>query len=556
MYLEGGHILIYSGVPNEKKAAAGVGCVIHKDRIKHIQTWESWTERILTVEMKDEGEENLTIITVYGPDENEKKEIKDKFWEDLNIAVENSKGNIFIIGDFNGRVGTKDMSTSDVIGKYGEEVRNNNGRRLIEFCELNSLIVTNTHYEHKNIHKFTRQGPRETEKSIIDYILIERNNRRALQDIRVRRGPEISSDHYLLEAKIKHRIEPQTRAAENRKKIESETIKNYKLRDKQIAQKYEELTNLKITNLMRPIQVSNLEQKWQLLKGILIETAREACEVYRKNNKTKQTSWWNDEIKNHVKMKKKMWEKYLGNKTEENYDRYKEERKKVRDMIKIEKEKTWIQFGQQMEYNSKENQKVFYRTMKNIRIDKPTRDTRIKNTDGTIIRDDQEIMERWKQHFQELLTSNEVNREENNEENEERTEQEENTDEITNEEIETAIKKLKNGKSPGHDRITPEMLKYMGLEGRKLLREICNEAWKKEEIPSDREMGVILPIHKKGDIKEYNNYRGITLLCTALKVYETVLEQKLKNIIETTLEEAQSGFRKGRGVQDHIQSEK
>ncbi|XP_050499989.1 craniofacial development protein 2-like isoform X3 [Diabrotica virgifera virgifera] len=205
IHLEGGHLLIYSGVPPEKRAAAGVGTIIKKEKVIKIQDWKGWSERIVALEMKDEQGEPQTIITAYGPDENEKKEIKEKFWTDLNIAIENSKGQIYVIGDFNGRVGIKDETVTDVIGRYGEEVRNDNGKRLIEFCVLNNLIVTNTHYQHKDIHKFTRQGPRESEKSIIDYILVERDNRKVIQDVRVRRGPEISSDHYLLEARIKNK---------------------------------------------------------------------------------------------------------------------------------------------------------------------------------------------------------------------------------------------------------------------------------------------------------------------------------------------------------------
>lgn len=65
-------------------------------------------------------------------------------------------------------------------------------------------------------------------------------------------------------------------------------------------------------------------------------------------------------------------------------------------------------------------------------------------------------------------------------------------------------------------------------------------------------MGQIVPIYKKGDNKQCGNYRGITLLSIPLKVYEQIIETKLRREIEPTLIETQSGFRKGRSVQDHI----
>ena len=92
----------------------------------------------------------------------------------------------------------------------------------------------------------------------------------------------------------------------------------------------------------------------------------------------------------------------------------------------------------------------------------------------------------------------------------------------------------------------------MGSEGRQMLLEILNLAWEQETKPTDWEIGQILPIFKKGNPKDCNNYRGITVLSSAVKVYEQILNKKLKLFTEPILSECQSGFRKGRSVQDHI----
>lgn len=91
--------------------------------------------------------------------------------------------------------------------------------------------------------------------------------------------------------------------------------------------------------------------------------------------------------------------------------------------------------------------------------------------------------------------------------------------EITIEKTLEAMKMIKNGKAAGHDGIKGEMLKYMGIDGALLLLDILNEAWKTGKIPNDWKVAVIMPIFKKGDPKDCNNYRGISLLSTALKVY-------------------------------------
>ena len=84
------------------------------------------------------------------------------------------------------------------------------------------------------------------------------------------------------------------------------------------------------------------------------------------------------------------------------------------------------------------------------------------------------------------------------------------------------------------------------------MTKLFNRIWKEEKIPRDWEVGVILPLIKRGDNTDCNNYRGITLLSVVSKVYERILEKRLKRILDSQLEEAQSGFRKGRSTHDHI----
>ncbi|CAH0558552.1 unnamed protein product [Brassicogethes aeneus] len=200
--LHNNNILIFSGVKLNERAAARVGCIIYKELEEEIEEWQAWSERILTVAIKNKKKNILkTIIIVYGPNENDTKDIKDKFWEKLSLATEGSRGELYIAGDFNSRVGKKDKTYNTVIGDYGENTRNNNGKRMLDFCIFHNLIITNTFFERKNIHKYTREVKSRDEKSIIDFILIERANRKMVLDTRVRRGPEIGSDHFLVVSK-------------------------------------------------------------------------------------------------------------------------------------------------------------------------------------------------------------------------------------------------------------------------------------------------------------------------------------------------------------------
>lgn len=197
-----GHIMIYSGVDKSKRAKAGVACIIHKKIEQEIEDWKAWSERILTVKLKSQQVQR-TIITVYGPNEDEAVDIKEKFWTQLHEVTDEAKGDIYIAGDFNSRVGKKDNIYNKVIGKFGEEKRNDNGKRMLDFCTIQNMIITNTFFNHKDIHKYTRVEENRNEKSIIDYILVQKLKRNTVINTKTRRGPEIGSDHHMVVTKIR-----------------------------------------------------------------------------------------------------------------------------------------------------------------------------------------------------------------------------------------------------------------------------------------------------------------------------------------------------------------
>jgi hypothetical protein len=72
-----------------------------------------------------------------------------------------------------------------------------------------------------------------------------------------------------------------------------------------------------------------------------------------------------------------------------------------------------------------------------------------------------------------------------------------------------------------------------------------NGVWKGEGFPQEWKEGIICPIYKKGEKDTASNYRGITLLNTAYKVYAMIVEERLmKKMNERgVLPDGQAGFR-------------
>ena len=98
---------------------------------------------------------NVTVIQVYAPISNaEETEVK-RFYEDLQDLLEVTSQNnvLFIIGDWNAKVGSQE--TPGVTGKFGLGMWNEAGQRLIEFCQENALVITNTLFQQHKRRLYT-----------------------------------------------------------------------------------------------------------------------------------------------------------------------------------------------------------------------------------------------------------------------------------------------------------------------------------------------------------------------------------------------------------------
>lgn len=95
------------------------------------------------------------------------------------------------------------------------------------------------------------------------------------------------------------------------------------------------------------------------------------------------------------------------------------------------------------------------------------------------------------------------------------------------EEIDRTIDNLKNWKAPGSDNVQAEVIKYGGKGIRDFLFKVCQKTWQEKQMPGSWKEAIIIPLNKKGDKTDCSNYRGISLLNTAYKVFSKVLLSRL-----------------------------
>ena len=110
---------------------------------------------------------------------------------------------LVVMGDLNARVGRDGEAWGGVIGRHGEETKTRSGQRLLSVCAANELMILNTFFQHKDIHKYTWESRRRGLRSIIDYFVVKKALRTGVADVKVIRGAEVGGDHYLVLMKLK-----------------------------------------------------------------------------------------------------------------------------------------------------------------------------------------------------------------------------------------------------------------------------------------------------------------------------------------------------------------
>ena len=111
--------------------------------------------------------------------------------------------------------------------------------------------------------------------------------------------------------------------------------------------------------------------------------------------------------------------------------------------------------------------------------------------------------------------------------------------------------------APGEDEIQLRCIREAGDAIRKGLYRKIQWLW---ENPAHRwnngqKVGIIIPLHMKGDKKDMNDFRGVCLLPIMSRILARMLATRLRNWAEATgaLDENQAGFRQGRLAADATQ---
>lgn len=256
------------------------------------EKWKAWSSRLVTAALQTGCSSQLHVLSCYAPTFAAKKEEKERFYDDLQQALNEipSSEPYIILGYFNARVGTRSATGNEwkcERGPHGFGEVNIAGRELLTFLSLNDIETTicNTWFM-KDINKQTWKHPKSGRWHCIDYAIMRQKD---MRDASVMRGAECHAKHQLLRIKVRmnqsklhHKPQQAGRARRfdvNKLSGGAENLKR---------ERYLEQVSAEMRSHRPHSETGTVEEKWNIMQTTTLVDAAEGCLGFEKR---KQPDW-------------------------------------------------------------------------------------------------------------------------------------------------------------------------------------------------------------------------------------------------------------------------
>ena len=538
--LKTGELILYSG--EEELHRKGVAMFLSKRVSKTLRGWEAHGPRIIFASFTTKKRLNINIVQVYAPTNDAPAEEKDDFYTRLQEVVDKLpiRDVNVVMGDLNAKVGCDNSSLEHIMGRHGVGEANDNGERLQDFCAFNRLVIGGTVFPHKKIHKTTWTSPDGRTENQIDHFCIASKFRRSLQDVRVMRGADVASDHHLVLAKVSLKLKKFNQICPGaRKKYQVSLLQDQSKKDE---------FSLNLTNrfqVLQDLDDTDVEDHWSRVKEVFQDT----CEEVLGRQKFESKPWISQESMDMVKERRKLKFDVSNSRTRAEKlaasERYGDFNKEVKKSLQKDRNAYLDEMAEKAEAAAADgHMKIVYQTTRILsgKWSKPS--APVKDRDGKTVFGQEGQLDRWREHFDSLL--NRPPPENPPDILPARRDLAIETDPPDRDEIATAVRQMKSGKAGGPDHIPPEALKTDVGATVEILHPLFEQIWNEEKFPEEWKEGHLIKLPKKGDLTNCNNYRGITLLVIAGKVFNRIILNRMKFAVDEKLRDNQAGFRANR----------
>lgn len=120
--------------------------ILNKKFTGSVLNFVPYSDRVMMLQLKMHTG-NMNVIQTYAPTADKEDDEVEVFYAELDDIFGSIKSNdvTVVMGDFNAKVGKVKVEAHT--GSFGLGERNNRGDRLVEFCQVRNLMITNTFFK-------------------------------------------------------------------------------------------------------------------------------------------------------------------------------------------------------------------------------------------------------------------------------------------------------------------------------------------------------------------------------------------------------------------------
>lgn len=554
----GGYTFFWKGLPANAPRIHGVGFAVRTSLLISLPDLpNSVNERIMTLRIPLAKHQFATIVSVYAPTLVSDDVVKDAFYSALDETILGipQSDKVWLVGDFNARVGKNSGVWPGVLGPHGVGKMNDNGLRLLTFCTEHCLSITSTQFQLPDKLKTTWMHPRSKSWHMLDYAIVRQRDLKEVLVTRAMRGANCWTDHRLVRSRIRVCLRRPPRKSKGHPRLNVAVLADTDARCK-LADAVNDALNSASLPDDPAVIADDLDSVWDSIHSSLLQAAKSAVGTTSRKN----PDWFDESaavLGPLLDAKNRAHDAHLSNPRSRTLRRnWINLRSEAQRTLRKVQNEWWVKKAREIQaFADTNNSYGFYSAVKSIYGPTSRSVTPVRSADGaSLIKEKKQVLNRWAEHFQELL--NRVNPTDPSA-----------LDELptlppileldippTLPEVRLAVSALKNKKAPGGDGLPAEVFKFGGNLLLARLHAVFLACWRERRIPARWKHATIIPIYKrKGDRSDCGNSRGIALLDVAGKVLARILLRRLLRVVtERVMPESQCGFRTDRSTLDMI----